>query len=120
MKQAERSRRSRSMIRMHAFTEFAEHGYAGSGINQICTRGNIPEPPMPMKWMCFLSFKKSLLMCVMVFLPPFPKNELDILGFFYYIASHVKNKPPKRKKNPQKFPIPRIFLDQTSRIAIPI
>ena len=43
MKQAERSRRSRSMIRMHAFTEFAEHGYAGSGINQICTRGNISK-----------------------------------------------------------------------------
>ena len=34
MKQAERSRRSRSMIRMHAFTEFAEHGYAG----KMCIR----------------------------------------------------------------------------------
>lgn len=31
------------MILTFAFTEFAEHGYAGSGINQICAKGNISK-----------------------------------------------------------------------------
>lgn len=43
MKQAEKNKRSRDMILTFAFTEFAEYGYAGSGINQICTKGNISK-----------------------------------------------------------------------------
>lgn len=43
MKQAEKNKRSKDMILTFAFTEFAEYGYAGSGINQICTKGNISK-----------------------------------------------------------------------------
>lgn len=43
MKQAEKNRRSRELILLHAFAEFAQHGYAGSSLNQICARGNISK-----------------------------------------------------------------------------
>lgn len=43
MKQAEKNKRSRDMILTFAFTEFAAYGYSGSGINQICTKGNISK-----------------------------------------------------------------------------
>lgn len=43
MKQAEKNRKSRAYILEHAFAEFAERGYAGSSLNQICARGNISK-----------------------------------------------------------------------------
>lgn len=43
MKRAEKNKRSRETILTVAFTEFAEHGYAGSGINQICAKGNLSK-----------------------------------------------------------------------------
>ena len=41
MKQAEKNRKSREHILIHAFAEFSEHGYAGSSINLICAHGSI-------------------------------------------------------------------------------
>ena len=43
MKQAEKNKRSRAYIVQHAFAEFAAHGYAGSSLNQICSRGGISK-----------------------------------------------------------------------------
>lgn len=43
MKQSEKNQRSRELILIHAFAEFAEHGYSGSSLNQICARGNISK-----------------------------------------------------------------------------
>lgn len=43
MKQTEKNRKSREYILTHAFAEFAEHGYAGSSLNLICTAGNISK-----------------------------------------------------------------------------
>lgn len=43
MKQSEKNQRSRELILMHAFSEFAEHGYSGSSLNQICARGDISK-----------------------------------------------------------------------------
>ncbi len=43
MKQSEKNKRSRDMIQAFAFAEFAEHGYAGSSINQICTSGKLSK-----------------------------------------------------------------------------
>ena len=43
MKQAEKNRKSRAFILKHAFAEFAERGYSGSSLNQICARGNISK-----------------------------------------------------------------------------
>lgn len=43
MKRSEKNQRSRELILNYAFAEFAEHGYSGSSLNQICTRGNISK-----------------------------------------------------------------------------
>lgn len=43
MKQSEKKKRSCDFILMHAFAEFAEHGYTNSSLNQICARGSISK-----------------------------------------------------------------------------
>ena len=43
MRQEEKNRKSRELILSYAFDEFAENGYAGSSLNQICARGSISK-----------------------------------------------------------------------------
>ena len=43
MRQEEKNRKSRELILGYAFDEFAENGYTGSSLNQICARGSISK-----------------------------------------------------------------------------
>ena len=43
LRQEEKNRKSRELILGYAFDEFAENGYAGSSLNQICARGSISK-----------------------------------------------------------------------------